>query len=219
MTKQLSSSARSRDTASRILPVCIFLVVLSVVLEALLAGCSAFATAPSAARHTPVPPVQAAGPVEVTVAVVQQGSLATHDARLSIAVTIANHTSAPIAIARIGCHYKAIALELYDSNGVSLWQNDVEYVACPLEAGRPQDVWNIGAQSSILQFESADLFGPASTSNVWQPPATPASLDASKTYTLIARVRKWHQGTVDDIGRPDIPQGDYVPGQTTIHFQ
>lgn len=211
------SIARSMHLASRIQATYVLVALVCILLpQVALAGCSAVATAPYVATYTPVPPAQI--PVEVTVAAVQQGSLTTRDVRLTIAVTITNHTRAPIAIALIGCHYKAIAIELRDARDVSIWHNDAEYIACPLGAGSPRDVWKIAAGASMTQSELATLFNPSNWQN-WQPPATPASLDTSATYTLIARVRKWHQGTVDDISRPDVPQGDYVPGQTTIHFQ
>jgi hypothetical protein len=154
-------------------------------------------------------------PLVVAVTVSQRGTLAASDVQLAIAVTITNHTSAAVAITDVGCPYPTIVTELRDPVGTTLWHNYAPDGNCVYFATLPRDIWTIPAGASVSQPLTADLYLP-SISSWWIESAGPYVLRAGVTYTLVASVLQWHQGTLSDIGEPGIMNGRNVSGQATI---
>ena len=139
---------------------------------------------------------RAAEPVHVDATAQQDGALATHAARLTVAVTVTNHTATPIHIYRIPCQGPFFDLEL-EVNHVAVTGNlDLED-PCLLDTIPVDDAPEIAAGASHTFTVTVDL--------KFFTALSPGP------YTLLAKVQ-WHQGSQDSLdqlsaGQSDIPHG------------
>jgi hypothetical protein len=126
---------------------------------------------------------RAAEPVQVDVTAQQEGTLATHAARLTIAVTVINHTEPPIHIYRIPCQGPFFDLEL-EVNQVAVAGNlDLED-PCLLDTIPVDDGPEIATGASHTFSVAVDL-----KLWTWLSPGP---------YALVAKAQ-WHQGPVDQL--------------------
>src|SRR5689334_21927704 len=139
---------------------------------------------------------RAAEPVQVDVTAQQEGALATHVARLTVAVTVTNHTAAPIHIYRIPCQGAFFDLELGVNQLAVTGNLDLED-PCLLDTIPVDDAPEIAVGASHTFSVTVDLYLFTALS--------PGS------YALVAKVQ-WHQGSQESLdqlaaGQSNIPHG------------
>jgi hypothetical protein len=177
-----------------------------VALLLVMAPLTACATQPGQASSTSTPnaaasqtadaaATRAAEPVRVDVTAQQEGALATHAAQLVVAVTVANHTPAPIHIYHIPCYGPLFDVEL-EVNHVAVTGNLDDDDPCLLDTipvDKEPAIATGGAHTFTVTVDLKD-----------------GTLDPG-AYALVAKVQ-WHQGSQDALdqlsaGQSDIPHG------------
>lgn len=164
------------------------------------ATAGAVATSTAAAQAT-----KAATPVLLTLQVSQQGTLAAHNARLIVTVTVTNQANAPSHIVQRGCPYPLLLLKLSDPAGN--WIQNNMAINCP-HSGGDVDVQTIAAGGTWTHTLDDDV-------------SYITSLRAGIPYTITLDLLEWHQGSLDASGHP-LPselQGSDVIASAQYTFQ
>ncbi len=182
----------------------------------LLAGCASAATGTTAARVTPTasPTVRPEESVTVMVTVEQQGSVAAHNVHLLVTILVTNHTTRDIIISIPFCNSPnpPVIIEVVDTTGKTIWETNLWNGMCPLM--KPRDAVRLAPNATQRWVITNDLsHGSVQYGNA---PPGPPPLVANETFTVRATLLQWHQGSVEDIGNPSVPQGQDVVGGATI---
>lgn len=181
-----------------------------------LLGCAPSVHRQAANTLTPSPSATAhpMEPVTVVVAVEQEGTVAEHNVHLLVTVSVTNHTSRPINITVPGCNSPdpPVLIDVMDTAGKTVWQTHLWSGSCPLTD--PRDALTL-APSAIQRWTIANDLSRGSV-QYGNPPPGPLFLSVGTSYTVKAMLLQWHQGSVQDIGNPDVPQGIDVVGEISV---
>ena len=198
------------------------LVALLVALSCALASCAlstpgASVTGAPRATVTVAPTATPTSPPAVTVAVTveQQGTVASHDVHLLAMVAVTNHTNGAIGISFPYCNSPdpPILIDVLNGEGTTVWQTHLFEGPCP-PLIHPIDV----AQLALGQTRRWTIANDLSHGSVQygNPPPGPPPLVADASYTVRATLLQWHQRSVEDIGNPNVLQGQDVVGEAVV---
>lgn len=167
-----------------------------------------------AASSTPASMSQQPQLVTVAVTVAQQGTVVQQNVKLLATVTITNHANVLVGITDPTCNspYPPVLIEVDDSAGRPVWQTHLWDGSCPLVP--PRDLLSLLPGASQIWTITNDL-SRASVEVGISPPGPPM-LAPGATYTVKATLLQWHEGSVDDLGKSGVIQGQDVIGETTI---
>ena len=199
----------------------IMLVALLATLSCALAGCvlstpgtgAPRATATSAPTATPTPPPA----VTVAVTVEQQGTVAARNVHLLATVAVTNHTDRAINITiPDSCSPNPpILIEVVDTTGKTIWETNIFLGAsCPYIP--PRDLFLLPPGATHSWSIPNDLSHNSVEFQYVNLPPGPPPLVANGSYTVRAALLYWHQGSVADIGNPNILQGGHVVGEAVV---
>jgi hypothetical protein len=171
------------------------------------------ATATVAPTATPTPPPA----VTVAVTVEQQGTVAARNVHLLATVAVTNHTDSAINITIPSCvsPIPPILIEVVDTTGKTIWETNIFLGAsCPYIP--PRDLFLLPAGATHRWSIPNDLSHNSVEFQYVNPPPGPPPLVANASYTVRATLLQWHQGSVADIGNPNVPQGGDVVGEAVV---
>jgi hypothetical protein len=159
---------------------------------------------------TPPPPPK----VTVAVIVEQEGTVAAHNVQLLVTVAVTNQTTAPISITGTSCNSPnpPILIDVLNTEEKIIWQTHLFDGPCPHV--QPIDVAHL-APHAIQRWTIANDLSHNSIQYGNAPPGPPP-LVANASYTVRATLEKWHQGSVEDIGNPNVVQGQDVTGDAVV---
>ena len=206
----------------RLLFLPVVLVALLASISSALAGCALSlpgasstgngqATATSAPSATPTPPPA----VTVAVTVEQQGMVAAQNVQLLVTVAVTNHTNGAMGISFPYCNSPdpPILIDVLNGKGTTIWQTHLFEGPCP-PLIHPIDVAQLAPGQTHRWTIANDLsHGSVQYGN---PPPGPPPLVANASYTVRATLLQWHQGSVEDIGNPNVVQGQDVVGEAVV---
>ena len=199
----------------------VVMVALLATLSCALAGCALStpgtgalrATATVAPTATPTPPPA----VTVAVTVEQQGTVAARNVHLLATVAVTNHTSRAINITiPDSCSPNPpILIEVVDTTGKTIWETNIFLGAsCPYIP--PRDLLQLPAGATHSWDIPNDLSHNSVEFQYVNLPPGPPPLVANGSYTIRATLLYWHQGSVADIGAPNVLQGGHVVGEAVV---
>jgi hypothetical protein len=167
-------------------------------------------TAPTAPTATPTPPPA----VTVVVTVEQQGTVAAQDLHLVVTVAVTNHTNSAIRISIPFCNSPVppVIIEVVNAESKTIWQTHLFGGSCPFIS--PRDAASLAPGETHRWTIENDLSH--GSVEYGDPPSGPPPLVANASYTVRATVLQWHQGSVEDIGNPNVLQGQDVVGEAVV---
>ena len=161
------------------------------------------ATATRAEQATQVAQAtRTAEPIWTDISVTQEGMLATDNARLQIAVTITNRTSASIHVSYT-CGYAPVIMQVIPVNGQGLLWTQETY-SCPLQPSRDDQEITPGAAYTYRY--TAELSSYAA--HLGNGDFHPGDYRVTATYS-------WHQGTLNQLGTVSTLLYGKATGETT----
>ena len=199
----------------------VVLVALLAAISLALAGCalSTPGTGAPRATATPAPTVTPTPPPAVTVAVTveQQGTVAARNVHLLATVAVTNHTDRAINITIPNClsPNPPILIEVVDTTGKTIWETNVRLGASCLDIP-PRDLLQLPAGATHSWDIPNDLSHNSVEFQYVNLPPGPPPLIANGSYTIRATLLYWHQGSVADIGAPNVLQGGHVVGEAVV---
>jgi hypothetical protein len=155
-----------------------------------------------------------APPVTLSVFVTQRGMVAQRNVELITTIMVTNHTNQPIKVVAPYCStpLPPVLIEVDDVTDQPIWQTHLWDGPCPFMP--PRDVQSISPSASITWVVTNDLSKPSLFVGV--PPDGSLRLQAGATYIVRVTLLEWHQGDLNDLGTPGIPQGTDVIGTASI---
>ena len=202
----------------------VMLVALLAVISCALASCAlstpgASGTGSGQATATSAPSATPTSPPAVTAAVTveQQGTVAARNVHLLATVAVTNHTDRAINITIPSCvsPIPPILIEVVDTAGKTIWETNIRLGAsCPYIP--PRDLFLLPAGATHSWSIPNDLSHNSVEFQYVNPPPGPPPLVANGSYTVRATLLYWHQGSVADIGNPNVLQGGHVVGEAVV---
>ena len=199
----------------------VVLVALLVAIVSALVGCAPAtsgasrtgahkATATTAPTATPTPPPE----VTVAVMVEQQGMVAAQDVHLLVTVAATNRTNSAIGISIPFCNSPVppVIIEVVNAESMKIWQTHLFGGSCPFIS--PRDAVSLAPGETHRWTIENDLSH--GSVEYGDPPSGPPPLVANASYTVRATLLQWHQGSVEDIGNPNVLQGQDVVGEAVV---